>query len=73
MSLAQLHTSKLDVADVYADLDPLYTVTNIIFEATLFERMSFFEVLVSYNIVFTMAICIKIHHRTRDFKAGSAC
>ena len=29
ISFAQLHTSKPDVADVSADLHPLYTVTNI--------------------------------------------
>ena len=49
---------KLDVADVSADLDPVYTVRNILFEATFFERMSFFEVRVSYNIVFTTAIAL---------------
>ena len=48
-------TSKLDVADVSADLD---IVRNILFEATFFERMSFFEVRVSYNIVFTTAIAL---------------
>ena len=44
--------------DVSADLDPVYTVRNILFEATFFERMSFFEVRVSYNIVFTTAIAL---------------
>ena len=58
ISFAQLHTSKPDAADVSADLDPLYTVRNILFEATFFERMSFFEVRVSYNIVFTTAIAL---------------
>ena len=45
-------------ADVSAGLDPVYTVRNILFEATFFERMSFFEVRVSYNIVFTTAIAL---------------
>ena len=40
------------------DLDPEYTVRNILFEATFFERISFFEVRVSYNIVFTTAIAL---------------
>ena len=35
--------------------------------------MFFFEVRVSDNIVFTTAISIIMRHRTRDFKAGSAC
>ena len=38
---------------VSADLDPVYTVRNILFEATFFERMSVFEVRVFYKIVFT--------------------
>ena len=71
ISFGQLHTSKLGIADVSADLNPLYTMRNILFEATFFERTSFFEVAVSYNIVFTNQQHYS-HHRTRDFKVGSA-
>ena len=44
-----------------------YTVRNILFEATFFDRTSFFEVRVSHNIVFTTAllgISIVIGHVT---------
>ena len=44
-----------------------YTVRNILFEATIFERTSFFEVRVSHNIVFTtvlLSILIVIGHVT---------